>query len=126
MRYPNFTGSCSIRAALDCMAEKLPRGGKVVLLAQAFPSLFGPVTRNLRYWRYRRADLATLVDECARAETARTIGIEDPRVRSLRGSGSRIYTGTLKANCAMLALRFIGPYASARGSAAYYILRPTL
>jgi len=44
--------------ALRAMAAILPRGGRIVLLVPAFPSLYGPIDRDLgHYRRYRRQSL---------------------------------------------------------------------
>jgi SAM-dependent methyltransferase len=52
------------RAALCGMAEVLPRGGKLVLLAPAFPFLRGPIDQKLGHFRrYRRAAIAELAGE---------------------------------------------------------------
>jgi SAM-dependent methyltransferase len=50
-------------AALRAMGEIVVPGGVVVLLVPAFPSLYGPIDRNLgHYRRYRRASLVQLAD----------------------------------------------------------------
>jgi SAM-dependent methyltransferase len=47
--------------ALAAMASVLDPAGTVVLLAPAFPSLYGPIDRNLGHFRrYRRADIRRL------------------------------------------------------------------
>ncbi len=47
--------------ALESMAAVLQPGGKVILIVPAFPSLFGPIDRNLEHIRrYRRDDLSNL------------------------------------------------------------------
>jgi SAM-dependent methyltransferase len=44
--------------ALRAMAAILPLGGRIVLLVPAFPSLYGPIDRDLgHYRRYRRGSL---------------------------------------------------------------------
>jgi SAM-dependent methyltransferase len=49
--------------ALTAMATVLVPGGVVVLLAPAFPALYGPIDRNLRHYRrYRRDMLAALAN----------------------------------------------------------------
>lgn len=49
------------RGALKRMASILPSGGAVALLVPAFPSLMGPIDRNLgHHRRYRRASLSKL------------------------------------------------------------------
>lgn len=49
------------RQALEAMAPVLVPGGVIVLLAPAFPSLYGPIDRNLGHFRrYTRASLAAL------------------------------------------------------------------
>jgi SAM-dependent methyltransferase len=51
-------------AALRGMASALPFGGKIVLIVPAFPSLFGPIDRNLGHFRrYTRASLSRLAKE---------------------------------------------------------------
>ena len=51
------------RAALRGMAEMLLHGGKIALLAPAFPALYGPIDRNLgHYRRYRRAEITALAE----------------------------------------------------------------
>ena len=53
------------REALDRMASILSPGGVIVLLVPAFPSLFGPIDRNLgHYRRYTRESLAKLAGAC--------------------------------------------------------------
>jgi 2-polyprenyl-3-methyl-5-hydroxy-6-metoxy-1,4-benzoquinol methylase len=48
-------------AALRGMASALPSGGKIVLIVPAFPSLYGPIDRNLGHFRrYTRASLTRL------------------------------------------------------------------
>lgn len=48
-------------SAIREMASIIPRGGKIVLIVPAFPSLYGPIDRNLGHFRrYRRATLAAL------------------------------------------------------------------
>ncbi len=50
--------------ALRAMAAILPSGGRVVLLVPAFPSLYGPIDRDLgHYRRYRRASLRRVAEE---------------------------------------------------------------
>lgn len=50
------------RQALEAMASVLVPGGVIVLLAPAFPSLYGPIDRNLGHFRrHTRASLAALV-----------------------------------------------------------------
>ncbi|HTX34911.1 MAG TPA: class I SAM-dependent methyltransferase [Bryobacteraceae bacterium] len=45
-------------ATLRAMAAILPPGGRIVLLVPAFPSLYGPIDRDLgHYRRYRRGSL---------------------------------------------------------------------
>ncbi len=45
-------------ATLRAMAAILPTGGRIVLLVPAFPSLYGPIDRDLgHYRRYRRGSL---------------------------------------------------------------------
>lgn len=52
-------------AAVRAMADILPCGGRIVLLTPAFPSLYGPIDRDLgHYRRYRRGSLRR-VAECA-------------------------------------------------------------
>ena len=49
------------RAALSAMASVIPRGGKIVLLLPAFPSLYGPIDRNLGHFRrYTRESVRRL------------------------------------------------------------------
>jgi SAM-dependent methyltransferase len=48
-------------AALRNMAQILPPGGTVVLLAPAFPALYGPIDRNLGHFRrYTRRELVAV------------------------------------------------------------------
>ena len=48
-------------AALHNMAATLPSGGTIVLLVPAFPSLYGPIDRNLgHYRRYHRGGIRQL------------------------------------------------------------------
>ncbi|MGA2143791.1 MAG: methyltransferase domain-containing protein [Bryobacteraceae bacterium] len=48
-------------AALRNMAQILPPGGTVVLLAPAFPTLYGPIDRNLGHFRrYTRRELVAV------------------------------------------------------------------
>ncbi len=48
-------------AATGAMAAVLAPGGAIVLLLPAFPSLYGPIDRNLgHYRRYRKADVRRL------------------------------------------------------------------
>lgn len=52
--------------SLRQMASILPPGGVIVLLLPAFPSLFGPIDRNLgHYRRYTRSSLARLASSCS-------------------------------------------------------------
>ena len=49
--------------ALRAMASILPRGGRIVLLVPAFPSLYGPIDRDLgHYRRYRRGSLGRVAE----------------------------------------------------------------
>ncbi|MGO9260615.1 MAG: class I SAM-dependent methyltransferase [Bryobacteraceae bacterium] len=49
--------------ALRAMASILPRGGRIVLLVPAFPSLYGPIDRDLgHYRRYRRGSLVRVAE----------------------------------------------------------------
>jgi SAM-dependent methyltransferase len=49
--------------ALRAMASILVAGGVIVLLVPAFPSLYGPIDRNLgHYRRYRRQDIERLAE----------------------------------------------------------------
>jgi len=51
------------RAALARMAAILGPGGKIVLLVPAFPSLYGPIDRNLRHFRrYTPGSLRRMAD----------------------------------------------------------------
>jgi 2-polyprenyl-3-methyl-5-hydroxy-6-metoxy-1,4-benzoquinol methylase len=48
---------------LRAMASILPRGGRIVLLVPAFPSLYGPIDRDLgHYRRYRRGSLGRVAE----------------------------------------------------------------
>ncbi|MDE3166569.1 MAG: methyltransferase domain-containing protein [Acidobacteriota bacterium] len=50
-------------AAAGAMAAVLAPGGAIVFLLPAFPSLYGPIDRNLgHYRRYRKADVRRLAD----------------------------------------------------------------
>ncbi len=50
-------------ATLRAMAAILPRGGRIVLLVPAFPSLYGPIDRDLgHYRRYRRGSLRRVAE----------------------------------------------------------------
>jgi len=54
----------SDEAAIRGMASALPSGGAIVLIVPAFPSLYGPIDRNLgHYRRYTRASVARLARE---------------------------------------------------------------
>jgi len=51
------------RRAVEAMASVLVPGGRVVLLLPAFPSLRGPIDRNLGHFRrYRRRDVDVLAE----------------------------------------------------------------
>jgi SAM-dependent methyltransferase len=53
------------RKALTSMASFLAPGGSIVLLIPAFPSLYGPIDRNLcHYRRYTRQSIAKLAETC--------------------------------------------------------------
>jgi SAM-dependent methyltransferase len=65
--------------ALRAMAAILPPGGRVVLLVPAFPSLYGPIDRDLgHYRRYRRASLR---------QVAEAAGLRVKKMRYLNSAG---------------------------------------
>lgn len=65
--------------ALRAMAAILPSGGRVVLLVPAFPSLYGPIDRDLgHYRRYRRASLR---------QVAEASGLRVKKLRYLNSAG---------------------------------------
>jgi len=61
------------------IASILPRGGAIVVLAPAFPSLYGPIDRRLgHHRRYSRADVPAL---------ARSAGLEIRKIRYVNALG---------------------------------------